>query len=349
MIFTSLRREQCWGGLVHVIDPSSFGTWCDDHFELLVHLGSKVFFMAGFADLITSLEHYEVTVPAGATTMGEVLGSAEFLETVHGAESLVSHLYESSPVPVNGVVSFHVMRSVKGLLSTGGLFGDEIYYRDYYGNQKSSGVDHYDRVEADWKKLSLRPPDDMLYCFNDSAIMKHLAQYSSYELLCAYGEDHPPVPSHVFYQQQGRKLTGGAVGYYFTTPDRERVLILTDQRWLVVGNEDRYTEASMRTKPLYDYIYGALLATLLPMTASLHTSALNRCAYLGYATPRLYLAAISWLHPGYISATSRLHLGYISAAARLYLGYIPATSRLHLGYISAAARLYLGCISVYLG
>ena len=211
MIFTSLRREQCWGGLIHAIDPSSLGTWCDDHFELLVHLGSKVFFMAGFADLITSLEHYEVTVPAGATTMGEVLGSAEFLETVHGADSLVSYMYESSPVPVNGVVSFHVMRSVEGLLSTGALFGDEIYRRDYYGNPRSSGVDHYDRVEADWKKLGLGPPDNMLYCFADSPIMKHLAQYSSYELLCAYGEDHPPVPSHVFYQQQGRKLTGGAV------------------------------------------------------------------------------------------------------------------------------------------
>ena len=94
------------------------------------------------------------------------------------------------------------------------------------------------------------------------------------------------------WNEQGKKLMSGSMGYALKRRDGSVCTFVTSQRWVVLGNRDHFTRDQLASGPVHEYIHSMEQDGLLTHRTEQNDAAFARHVYRTHATRCLALIEI---------------------------------------------------------
>lgn len=73
--------------------------------------------------------------------------------------------------------------------------------------------------------------------------MRHILQHSTPQQLLSYAVCNEPASAMVVWDDVGSKLVSGECALALLRPSGEPLVVITDRKWIITGNDDRFQQA----------------------------------------------------------------------------------------------------------
>ena len=146
------------------------------------------------------------------------------------------------------------------------------------------------RMRTSLTEMGFQPPDDILNIGDRHPLWRHLNRYLTARQLTEWHkeEEHEAI---VMWNEQGKKLMSGSMGYALKRADGSVCTFVTAQRWVVLGNRDHFTRDQLTSGPVHEYIHSMEQDGLLTHRTK-QTDAASATLYRQHATRCLALIEI---------------------------------------------------------
>ena len=249
----------CYAQFVWLLKPSSYGRFCDEHFDPVLQLGCKVTLEPAFTALLSNLRIITIRT-------GEVMTFNEMTMTDAFKKEFPDYDEDKYKTSFNGdrlmpkeTSTLVILPPIDELLDIGiidSLPNSNPGYTKKYSKGRNSNQNQQDQLNESLNENGFAkvPENELVFLLHtNTAILKHLLEYSTAEKFNDFkGESAQCI---CIRNVQGSDLTSSKFVYAMLVKNAEYpIFFVTDQRYFFTKNDDRFSEELLSEPFFNDYV-----------------------------------------------------------------------------------------------